>query len=39
MEADGSVTLDRLVRALLTIGLGKAEIARAIGGRNSRRPA
>jgi len=37
--ADGTVTLDLLVRALLTVGLGKAEIARAIGGRSSRRAA
>lgn len=37
--ADGTVTLDLLVRALLTIGLSKAEIARAIGGKASRRAA
>ena len=37
--ADGSVTLDLLVRALLAVGLSKAEIARAIGGRSSRRAA
>ena len=37
--ADGTVTLDLLVRALLTVGLSKAEIARAIGGRTSRRAA
>ena len=37
--ADGTVTLDLLVRALLTIGLGKPEIVRAIDGKASRRAA
>ena len=37
--ADGSVTLDLLVLALLTIGLSKPEIARAIVGRSSHRAA
>jgi hypothetical protein len=37
--ADGSVSLDLLVRSLLTVGVSKAEIARAIGGRKSRRAA
>ena len=37
--ADEAVTLDLLARAPLTIGLSKAEIARAIGGKASRRAA
>jgi len=37
--ADGSVSLDLLVRSLLAAGVTKAEIARAIGGRKSRRAA
>ena len=37
--ADGSVSLDLLVRSLLVAGVTKAEIARAIGGRKSRRAA